>query len=315
MKYVIILLSVMGLFFVSAKDGLAKGSVKVGDTIPHELNLKDSSGKLRSFSDLRGKKGLVLVFVRSAEWCPFCQKQLIDMNKNENKFNDAGYSVVSVSYDPVDKLQKFSRKNNTKITLLSDPASDSIRAFGILNKANAKGTFSYGIPHPGVYIVSKDKKVQAKFFKAGYQDRPSVDGLLAEIKKLNPPPAPVYESLDNMGQDPIDPEDSVIEIPEKIIDPIIIEEGAEAPALEAAPDEAVLKAVDEVENMAQDGVAQAVEVLEEVKEAAPSPAIPSVEIPSGTPESISEDIIPLEIKEIKPNIPAIEPTEAPAALQ
>lgn len=201
---------------------LAKGNVSVGETIPHDLAFKDHTGKERSFSNLTGKKGIVLAFVRSAEWCPHCQKQLINLNKNAKKFSDAGYNVVSVSYDSVEKLGQFAKKHNIKITLLADPASASIRAFGILNEANAKGTFSYGIPHPGVYIVSKDKKVQAKFFKGDYTKRPSVDELMAEIKKLNPPPAPVYETLDNMGSDPIDPENSVIEIPEKITDPIII---------------------------------------------------------------------------------------------
>lgn len=221
-------------------DALAKGSVKVGDTIPHNLALKDQNGKTRSFSDLTGPKGLVLVFVRSAEWCPYCQKQLIEIDKNRKDFNDAGYNIVSVSYDPVEQLEKFKTKNNPKITLLSDPASESIRAFGILNIANAKGTFSYGIPYPGVYIVSNDKKVQAKFFEEDYKERPSIKELLDEIKKINAPPEPVYESLDNMGSDPIVPGEDVIDIPEKITDPVVLPEDGylEAPETESSVDPA-----------------------------------------------------------------------------
>ena len=212
----------------------AKGSVKVGDAIPHDLALKDSAGKMRSFGDLKGSKGLTLVFIRSAEWCPFCQKQLIELNKNAKKFFDAGYPVVSVSYDGLDQLKKFTTKHKPDITMLSDPASSSIRAFGILNEANVKGTMSYGIPYPGVYIVSKDKKVQAKFFKKGYKDRPSVKELLAEIKKLNPPPQPNYISLDNMGTDPILPGEEIIVTPEKITEPVVLPEEVTAPEGDAS---------------------------------------------------------------------------------
>lgn len=202
----------------------ANGDVKVGDTIPHNLTIKDSTGKMRSFSDLTGKKGLILVFIRSAEWCPFCQKQLIELSKNNKKFTDAGYKIASISYDALPQLKKFITTNKPNFTMLSDPASETIRAFGILNENSAKGTMSYGIPHPGVYIISKDKKVQAKFFKEGYKERPSINELVAKIKEINPPSVPVYESLDEMGEDPILPEDAMIETPEKILDPIIIPE-------------------------------------------------------------------------------------------
>lgn len=201
----------------------AKGDVQVGDTIPHDLNVKDQTGKERNFSNLKGDKGLVLVFVRSVEWCPFCQKQLIELSTESKKINDAGYSIVSVSYDGLDQIQKFSSKHKPKITMLSDPSSEIIRAFDILNTANAKGTFSYGIPYPGTYIISKDKKVQAKFFNDGFKDRVSPSDLLAKIKKLNPPPAPNYLSLDEMGTDPIVPGQDVIDIPEKITAPALPE--------------------------------------------------------------------------------------------
>lgn len=234
-------LSVLCLSLILPVGAYAKGSVKVGDAIPHDLNLKDQTGKMRSFSNLTGKNGLVLVFVRSAEWCPFCQKQLINLSKNNQKFVDAGYNVASVSYDGLPQLEKFTSKNKPKITLLSDPASDSIRAFGILNTASAKGTFSYGIPYPGVYIIDNKKKVQAKFFEADYKDRPSVDSLLKKIKALNTPPVPPM-TIKSMGQDPILPGEEKIETPEKILEPVVLPEGFVPPADDdpALPDLEVL---------------------------------------------------------------------------
>lgn len=272
---------------------LAKGNVKVGDTIPHDLALKDQNGKIRSFADLTGEKGLVLVFTRSAEWCPYCQKQLIDLDKNRKDFNDAGYKIASVSYDPVEQLQKFKTKHNPQITLLSDPASESIRAFGILNIANAKGTFSYGIPYPGVYIVSKDKKVQAKFFEEDYKDRPSTKQLLDEIKKINAPAEPVYESLDKMGTDPIVPGEDVIDIPEKITDPVDLPEGEyfEAPetdAMDAPVSDAEMTTETDasVEDTSVDGVISTeIEFDDTMPESSADPDMPDVTPTREEPES------------------------------
>lgn len=216
--------------FLMPQMALAKGSVNVGDIIPHSLTLKDQKGKTQSFSNLSGEKGLVLAFVRSVEWCPYCQKQVIELDKNKQKFNDLGYNVATVSYDPIEQMSKFVTTNKPSITLLSDPSSESIRAFGILNENSAKGTMSYGIPYPGVYIIDNNKKVQAKFFEEGYQNRPSARKLLVKIESLN---APVVEpmTMESMGTDPIDPNQAFVEIPQEALLPIIEGNVETAPAL------------------------------------------------------------------------------------
>ena len=45
---------------------------------PDGLNLQDQSGKQQSLKALLGGKGAAIFFVRSADWCPFCKKQLQD---------------------------------------------------------------------------------------------------------------------------------------------------------------------------------------------------------------------------------------------
>ena len=41
--------------------------VAIGQAIP-EIRLQDQSGKLRTFESIRGRKGAMLVFFRSADW-------------------------------------------------------------------------------------------------------------------------------------------------------------------------------------------------------------------------------------------------------
>lgn len=261
----------------------AKGDVKVGGTIPHTLNLQDSTGKTRNFSDLTGKKGMVLVFVRSVDWCPYCQKQLIEMDENTKKFSDWGYNVVSVSYDTPEVMKKFVTTQKPKMTMLSDPRSDSIRAFGILNDDVAKGTRSYGVPYPGVYIVDNNKKVQATFFKSGYKDRPSAREILTKIEQLNPLAVPAM-TIESMGTDPIDPENAFVEIPQEELPPLIESNATPEEVTNVSPqEEAIQKIIDEAEANANanapDTVGMDVQILEPTINEAPvgAPEIQQVE--------------------------------------
>ena len=53
--------------FVKAQNDGATSGLNVGAKIP-EFSLPDQSGKPRSFHDLAGPDGLLLVFSRSADW-------------------------------------------------------------------------------------------------------------------------------------------------------------------------------------------------------------------------------------------------------
>lgn len=48
-------------------DRLDRGP-RIGETIPHQLDVRDHTGRRVNFSLLRGTKGLVLMFSRSFNW-------------------------------------------------------------------------------------------------------------------------------------------------------------------------------------------------------------------------------------------------------
>ena len=49
--------------------------LKAGTPVPN-VKVKTLDGKSRKFTDLTGSKGVVVAFVRSLDWCPFCKKQI-----------------------------------------------------------------------------------------------------------------------------------------------------------------------------------------------------------------------------------------------
>lgn len=251
----------------------AKG-IEVGKAIP-SMTAKDQAGKEQSFDSLKGSKGLTIVFVRSVEWCPFCQRQVMDLSENASKFKDAGYPVVAISYDSSDKLAQFAAKFKTNIPLLSDPRSDVIKAFGIFNDNYAKGTLAYGTPFPGVYVVNADKTVKAKFFKEGVQDRPTVDELLASMKE------PV--AMDPAEEFPQEPAAPVMT--ETQTDPV---PAADPTSIENAPvDAATPPAAPVLETTPEMPPAPAPMMEESAAPKIEEPAVPSADVnstPSSEPE-------------------------------
>src|SRR5437660_10782181 len=98
----------------------------VGTKAPDIGTRLDQSGKPHQLSDLMGRNGLVLFFFRSADWCPFCQAQLIDLNGGVAAIEKRGYRVAGLSYDSPEILETFTAKRHLTYTLLSDPKSEII---------------------------------------------------------------------------------------------------------------------------------------------------------------------------------------------
>ncbi|MBW2281671.1 MAG: redoxin domain-containing protein [Deltaproteobacteria bacterium] len=80
-------------------------------------------------------------------------------------FDAAGVAVYALSYDEADALRDFGVAHGITYTLLSDPDSDVIRSFSILNTLIDPNAHPwYGIPYPGTYVVSAEGAITHKFF-------------------------------------------------------------------------------------------------------------------------------------------------------
>src|SRR5690242_9048334 len=93
---------------------------RIGTKIPDIGTPSDQTGKQRSLSSLMGEKGLVLFFFRSADWCPYCQAQMIDLNSANAAIERRGYKMAGISYDTPDILSTFIERRKIAYTLLSD---------------------------------------------------------------------------------------------------------------------------------------------------------------------------------------------------
>ena len=66
--------------------------------------------------------------------------------------------------------------------LLSDPKSEIIRAFGLLNRRHAPGSAYHGIPHPIVFVLDRKGVVRARYSEVDYSRRPDIDAILRTLR-------------------------------------------------------------------------------------------------------------------------------------
>ena len=95
-------------------------------------------------------------------------------------FRRAGVRLYAVSYDEADALTDYAAAHDVTFTMLSDPDSEVIESFGILNTLIPPDDHPwYGIPFPGAYAVDAGGVVVAKFFEHNFAVRPGPEQLLA----------------------------------------------------------------------------------------------------------------------------------------
>jgi len=153
---------------------------QVGDPAPL-FALQDQHGRTRALSSLLGPKGAMLVFYRSADWCPYCKGQLVELQRHATDLQRDGLTLVAVSYDPVPVLAAFSTRMQIGFPLLSDPGSATIKRYGILNTTIDATNPTYGIPFPGTFLIDAHGVVTSRFFETAYQERDTTTSILARL--------------------------------------------------------------------------------------------------------------------------------------
>ena len=121
----------------------------VGDTAP-DFTLPSTTGDDVSLSELRGRS--VVVYFYPAAGTPGCTKQACDFRDSLASLTGAGYTVVGVSPDPVDKLARFAQDEALTFPLLSDPEHEVLEAWGAWGEKTNYGRTYTGVIRSTVVI-------------------------------------------------------------------------------------------------------------------------------------------------------------------
>jgi hypothetical protein len=84
-----------------------------------------------------------------------------------------------LSYDSPETLRAFAERQGITYTLMSDPGSETIDAWGLRNQ-QAEGR-AEGVPHPGMFVIDTDGRIVERAFEAAYQERSTAASVLARL--------------------------------------------------------------------------------------------------------------------------------------
>ena len=92
-----------------------------------------------------------------------------------------GLGLIAISYDSPETLRKFSDSRGITFPLISDAGSAIIRTYGLLNDTVDPKSRTYGIPHPGTFVVDRKGVVRSRFFEDAYQERYTAATILSTL--------------------------------------------------------------------------------------------------------------------------------------
>ncbi|BDD08195.1 peroxiredoxin [Fulvitalea axinellae] len=193
-KHTLLLLALLIAFVAHAQDK-PKG-LNVGDKAP-AFTAKDQDGKKVKLKSLLKEGPVVLFFYRGA-WCPYCQKQVAELQDSLSLITAKGASVVAVTPSGAESVDEMDSKQNVSFHILHDKGhkimdaydvtfgvdkktQERYKGYGIdFNKVNGAETGA-NLPVPATYIIGQDGDISFRFFDPNYTKRVTVKELLKNL--------------------------------------------------------------------------------------------------------------------------------------
>ncbi|NJO91377.1 MAG: AhpC/TSA family protein [Chloroflexia bacterium] len=147
------------------------------------------------------KHGPVVVIFYRGYWCPVCNKHLKQIQDSLSLITNKGATVVAISPEKPEYLEKMEEKTGVKFSLLYDdgykianaydvtftPKKSELIIYNTALGANLKETHSddsQRLPIPATYLISEDGIIAWRQFDPDYKKRSSVKDIIRAIESL-----------------------------------------------------------------------------------------------------------------------------------
>lgn len=168
---------------------------KVGDQFPDLLINGEKISKILT-------KGPIIITFYRGGWCPYCVKQLKDIQENLMKIKDNGAVLIAISPEKKSEVEKTKRKNNLDFTLISDSHNTLAKKLNLTFKVDPKvvdeykslgidlvasqDNQDYELPMPATFVIDRNQKIVFSFADADYTKRAPTEDIIQAVKKIHP---------------------------------------------------------------------------------------------------------------------------------
>jgi peroxiredoxin len=142
----------------------------------------------------RLKKGPVLLTFYRGGWCPYCVKQLKEMQERKDEFTRLNIQIIAISPETKKEVAKTKNKTGLLIEMVSDNDFSLANALGLtfivepqieevyrtlgINLEENQGNKQNRLPVPATYLIARDRKILYGFVDADYTKRAQIKDIL-----------------------------------------------------------------------------------------------------------------------------------------
>ena len=144
-----------------------------------DVILPNETGDIIDIKDFR--PNMVVLFFYPRDNTYGCTREAKDFTENIELFNNLNISVFGISKDSITSHEKFIKKQNLKIPLLSDEAGSVCEDFGVWKEKSMYGKIYMGIER-STFIIDGSGSVTHEWRKVKVANH--VEEVLEAIKKL-----------------------------------------------------------------------------------------------------------------------------------
>ena len=198
-KLFIILLSVTMVhqsFSQDTRSADEASGLPVGAKAPDFVSIDADSASFR-LSKALNDGPVVIIFYRGF-WCPVCNKHLAQIQDSLSLITDRGATVVAISPEKPEYLDKMAEKSGARFMLLYDegykisgaydviftPKKAELVIYNTALGANLKETHSddsQRLPIPATYIIDENGIIVWRQFNSNYKKRSTVKNILENL--------------------------------------------------------------------------------------------------------------------------------------
>lgn len=176
-------------------DASKPEGLKVGDVAP-AIAGTDQNGNKIMLSEILKNGPAVLIFYRG-QWCPYCNKQLSQLNDSLSLITEKKGTVLTITPETTDNIKKTVEKTKASFSIVEDKGLAIMKAYKVnfaVDEKTIKKYKGYGIdfekangdnganlPVPATYVVGTDGKIKYVFFNADYSKRASVNEIVSNL--------------------------------------------------------------------------------------------------------------------------------------
>ena len=170
--------------------------LQVGEKAP-ALSAKTADGKTFKLAEQLKSKPVVLIFYRGY-WCPVCSRYLSEYQDSLQLVVDKGASLVAVTPETYDFVEKTREKTKAGFEILSDADGKIMEAYKVAfpvtgeyqqaiqsglntNIAETNAQEEAVLPVPATYIIDQKGKIIYRQFDLDYGNRASVKAILENL--------------------------------------------------------------------------------------------------------------------------------------